>query len=147
MNSKWPTISDKKRHGVIFLNYVIIIQTSYLKSFLRPHWSTTAIIYKMSWPMQGQGQWPSAVAMTPDMMNVGSCTPDQWAAMQQNWQQWAQWQQQYAQWQNQYGEKVSPSQKNTRTTYYWFLTLSYVLFSISQYLLIILLYYQQGSRP
>lgn len=60
----------------------------------------------MSWSMPPQGQWPSGVAMTPDMMNAGSYTPEQWAVMQQNWQQWAQWQQQYAQWQNQYGEKV-----------------------------------------
>lgn len=61
----------------------------------------------MSWPIPTQGQWPGAVAMAPDVMNMGSYTPEQWAALQQNWQQWAQWQQQYAQWQNQYGEKVS----------------------------------------
>jgi hypothetical protein len=61
----------------------------------------------MSWSMPVQGQWGSGMGMTPEL-NMGSCTPEQWAAMQQqNWQQWAQWQQQYAQWQSQYGEKVS----------------------------------------
>lgn len=59
----------------------------------------------MSWPMQTPGQWHPGMAMAPNM-NVASYTPEQWAAMQQNWQQWTQWQQQYAQWQSQYGEKV-----------------------------------------
>lgn len=60
----------------------------------------------MAWSMPPTGQWNPAMAMTPDM-NMGSYTPEQWAAMQQqNWQQWTQWQQQYAQWQSQYGDKV-----------------------------------------
>ncbi|KAL0878527.1 hypothetical protein ABMA27_003615 [Loxostege sticticalis] len=69
----------------------------------------------MSWSMPPQGQWPSGVAMTPDMMNAGSYTPEQWAVMQQNWQQWAQWQQQYAQWQNQYGEKYAAQMQGMQT--------------------------------
>ncbi|XP_053608288.1 YLP motif-containing protein 1-like isoform X4 [Plodia interpunctella] len=61
----------------------------------------------MSWTAN-TGQWNPGIAITPDNMNMGSYTPDQWTAMQQqNWQQWAQWQQQFAQWQSQYGEKYA----------------------------------------
>ncbi|XP_028178398.1 YLP motif-containing protein 1-like isoform X1 [Ostrinia furnacalis] len=67
----------------------------------------------MSWPVPQPGQLPPGAGMTPDMMNVGSYTPDQWAAMQQNWQQWAQWQQQYAQWQSQYGAKYVAQMQGT----------------------------------
>ncbi|XP_072929858.1 uncharacterized protein [Epargyreus clarus] len=61
----------------------------------------------MAWPMPTTGQWTPGIAVTPDV-NMGSYTPEQWAAMQQqNWQQWAQWQQQYATWQTQYGSKYA----------------------------------------
>ncbi|KAG6440995.1 homeobox protein 2 isoform X2 [Manduca sexta] len=61
----------------------------------------------MSWGMPSTGQWSASMGMAPDM-GMGSLTPEQWAAIQQqNWQQWAQWHQQYAQWQSQYGEKYT----------------------------------------
>ncbi|GBP34909.1 hypothetical protein EVAR_26499_1 [Eumeta japonica] len=64
----------------------------------------------MSWQHPPPGPaWSQGIAqVTPDMMNVGSFTAEQWAIIQQqNWQQWTQWQQQYAQWQSQYGEKLN----------------------------------------
>lgn len=59
----------------------------------------------MAWQAPMAGQWNQ---VPPNLMGMGSYTPEQWAAMQQqSWQQWTQWQQQYAQWQSQYGDKVN----------------------------------------
>lgn len=75
----------------------------------------------MSWPVPpAAAQWNPGMAAVPDvsMSNMGSYTPEQWTAMQQqNWQQWAQWQQQYVQWQTQYGDKVSKKLANQKLRY------------------------------